>query len=105
MTAIYLYALCDADETIRYIGASANPKKRLREHYSRPYSANYAMSRWLRTIKRTEITMLILGVYDETTIVDAEQEEIARQRARLGSILLNDPVYSSRYRYQSTLRP
>lgn len=49
--------------------------------------------------------MLILGVYDETTIVDAEQEEIARQRARLGSILLNDPVYSSRYRYQSTLWP
>ena len=71
MDKLYIYALTEPDgETIRYIGCSKHPQKRLREHINQ-YNDNGRKTRWIRSLLENGKRPCLL-------IIDSCRSEIAR---------------------------
>ena len=69
MATVYIYALCEPDlwQEVRYIGASANPKKRLGQHLadSNIAAEDSPKNRWLKALKAKRLKP-ILRILDQT---------------------------------------
>jgi predicted GIY-YIG superfamily endonuclease len=83
----YIYGLCDADGTVRYIGKANNVEKRLASHMREKDRRDYPVYRWLRKNGRPKIVVLHECGLDEDWR-EVERRLIAEARAR-GEKLLN----------------
>ncbi len=92
----YVYALLDPGasdvcvDSIRYIGKSVNPRRRLRSHLrGAMVERRTRLSCWLYSIHPLQPTLVILSVHDDdSSAYQAEVEWIAKTRA-LGASLHN----------------
>lgn len=88
MPAVFIYALCAPDTgEIRYVGASRDPRKRLKEHLwtesSRPEDAVRApKDRWLQRLRRKGMrpALCVLEELDEAHAAQTEKALIVEMR-------------------------
>lgn len=91
MTRYFVYALIDPlDGAVRYVGCTANPEARWRQHLQEAKKGQSAKQKWMRTL-------LDLGVEPEmrklgNSFSSADEARSAERDwiARYGSDLLND---------------
>ena len=97
MEKLYIYGLTEPDGvTIRYIGCSKHPKKRLQEHINQ-YRDNGRKSQWVQGLKKQ-------GKRPGLIIIDSCRSEIARDMEwkyyeyykALGCDLLNSPEHMAK---------
>jgi len=63
MEKVSIYTLVDPrDGTVRYVGMSNNPQKRLQQHYSGGYAAAAAVKDWIRELRALETKPLLFIV-------------------------------------------
>jgi hypothetical protein len=85
---IAIYALCDPDGTIRYIGKAKNPQKRLKQHIRESLKSrgiNKHKEAWIRQVHGSgnSVTMRVLEWCSESNWQQAECQWIDRHKSTL----------------------
>lgn len=83
----YIYGLCDADGTLRYIGKANNVEKRLASHMREVGRRDYPLYRWIAKRGRP-LVVVLHECGDGEDWREVERRLIAEARAR-GEKLLN----------------
>lgn len=89
MATTFIYALCEpGTRTVRYIGKSNTPEKRLKNHLSTSSRAANHLGCWLRSLGKFSPVLVVLR---EVSLVDwqREEERYIRIASALGMALVN----------------